>query len=763
MNVKNITRSFAGGEIAPELFGRLDLTKFQTGLALCRNLEVLPHGPVRNRAGFEYVNEVKHSDKVTVVRPFSFNTTQTYILEIGDGYIRIHTLGATLLDGTSKSITGITNANPAVVTSVAHGYSNGQWLFLQGIGGMTRLNGRWVKVANAAANTYELTDLAGNNIDTTSYPAYTAGGTSTPPLEVAAPFLEADLFDIHLTQSADVLTLVHPNYAPQELKRMGATSWSIAAISFVPGIGTPAAPGCVVGGPGGGTAVNVSYVTTALAENTLEESLPSAATTVSVDLSVAGNKVTITPGAVSGAVRYNVYKLFNGLYGYIGQTDGSAFVDNNITPDVSITPAITNTPFGSLTNYPGAVGYFEGRRFFAGTDTKPQGYWGTRSGTESNLSYSIPTRDDDTIQGNIIAGEVNRIRHIIPLSVLVMLTSGGVWKVFPQNSDILTPASARPKQESNDGSSNVPPILTGRSVLFVEDATARVRELRYSISNNIVVFESGDISIMAPHLFDGYMINDSAYVKAPHKIAYFVRSDGKLLGCTHLPEQEVRAWHQHDTAGLFESLAAVKEGTEYPLYAVVQRTIGGRSVRYIERQHTRQFSQQADAFFVDAGVSYSGAAVSTISGGLWHLEGETVSILADAGEHPEVTVTDGTITLEREASTIQIGLSYTSQFQTLPFTYEMQAFGQGTLKTPNEVWIRVKDTETVAAGPSFDKLREYPARSDENWDTPPKLKTGELHIVVDSRWDTNGQICIQHDKPLPVEILSMVPVMAIGG
>jgi hypothetical protein len=759
VNVKNITRSFAGGEIAPELFGRLDLTKFQTGLAFCRNFEVLPHGPVRNRAGYVYVNEVKFSAKKTVIRPFSFNTTQTYILEFGDQYVRVHTLGATLLGATSKNITGITQANPAVATSVAHGYASGQWLFLQGIGGMTRLN-RWVKITVIDADHYSLQDLAGASINTTTYPAYTAGGTSTPPLEVVTPFVEADLFDVHWTQSADVLSLVHPNYAPQELKRLGATNWTLGAISFAPSIGTPAAPGVVATGAG---AKNYSYVTTALAANTLEESLPSAATTVANDLTAAGNFNTVTPAGVGGAVRYNIYKLFNGLYGYIGQTDGSAFVDNNVAPDVSQTPAITNTPFGSGSNYPGAVGYYEGRRVFAGTNNKPQGYWATRSGTESNLSYSIPTRDDDTIQGNIIAGEVNRIRHILPLSVLVMLTSGGIWKVFPQNSDVLTPTSARPKQESNDGASNVAPILTGRSVLFPEDATSRVRELRYSIANNTVVFESADVSIMAPHLFDGYTVTDSAYVKAPHKIAYFVRNDGKLLGLTHLPEQQISAWHQHDTLGKFESTAAVKEGTEFPLYVLVNRTINGRTVRYIERQHTRMFTQQADAFFVDAGVSYSGAAVSTISGGLWHLEGQTVSVLADGGEHPQVQVTDGTITLERTASTIQIGLPYTSQLQTLPFTYETQAFGQGVKKVAGEVWFRVKDSETIAAGPSFDRLREYPARSNENWDTPPHLKTDELHLTLDSRWGSSAQICVQQDKPLPLEVLSMIASVSIGG
>jgi hypothetical protein len=241
-----------------------------------------------------------------------------------------------------------------------------------------------------------------------------------------------------------------------------------------------------------------------------------------------------------------------------------------------------------------------------------------------------------------------------------------------------------------------------------------------------------------------------------------VRSDGRLLGCTYMPEHEIVAWHQHNTDGLFESTAAVKEGTEYPLYAVVNRTINGRQVRYIERQHTRFFATQSDAFFVDSGATYSGVATTTVSGLYW-LEGKTVSVLADGGEHPQVVVTGGTITLERNASTVQVGLPYTAQFQTLPLTAETAAFGQGTKKDVNEVWFRVKDTMTVAAGPSFTKLREYPARSNEPYDTPPRLKTDEIHLVIDSSWGSSGQVCIQQAKPLPITILSIVTGTALGG
>lgn len=761
MNIKTLSRSFAAGVIGPELHARLDLAKYQTGLAKCLNFWVLPHGPVQNRPGFEYVLEVKDSAKATRIVPFAYSTEQTFVLEFGDQYVRFHTQGATLLES-GLTITGISKANPGVLTYTGTDPANGDWMYLSGIGGMTELNGRYVKVANvnAGANTFELTDIhGGGNINTTGYTTYTSSGTTARVYEVATPFLEAHLFDLHFVQSADVLTITHPSYAPRELRRLGATNWQLATISFAPTLTAPAAP--TVTASGGGAEVN-KYKTTALAAETLEESLPSSETSVTgAALSTAGAYNTITPAAVSGAVRYNVYKLSTGgLYGYIGQTDGTAFKDANITADVSQTPPEANAPFTGADNYPGAVGYHEQRRCFGGTNNKPQNFWATRSATENNLSYSIPTRDDDAIAFRIAAREVNRIRHIVSLDQLLLLTSGGEWKIAPQNSDVLTPASAAPKQIGAEGANNVQPAVAANAVIYVQESGSRLREMKYNWESN--GYRVSDISIMAPHLFDGYSIVDLAYAKTPNKLIWCVRSDGTLLGLTYLPEHDVLGWHEHDTDGLFESVACVKEGREHALYTVVKRTINGRTVRYVERLHTRQFATQADAFFVDAGLTYDSTATSTISG-LWHLEGEEVAVLADGGEHPRVTVANGAITLEGEAETVHIGLPITADVQTLPLAFETQALGQGVLKNVNEVSIRVEESSGYQIGPRFTELVDTTMRSDEDYGTAPALVTGVEVVTIMPEWGDDAQVCVRQEAPLPVTILSMVLDVAVGG
>lgn len=72
-STKVLQRSFTGGEISPQMYGRIDDAKYQAGLEICRNFVVLPQGPVENRAGFAYVNHAKYSNKKCRLIPFTFN------------------------------------------------------------------------------------------------------------------------------------------------------------------------------------------------------------------------------------------------------------------------------------------------------------------------------------------------------------------------------------------------------------------------------------------------------------------------------------------------------------------------------------------------------------------------------------------------------------------------------------------------------------------------------------------------------------------
>jgi hypothetical protein len=894
-NTRIYNRSFAGGELSPEMFGRIDDIKFQTGAAKLRNFIPTPQGPAENRPGTFYVATVKDSTKSTRLLPFTYSTTQTMVLEFGQGYIRFHTQGSTLQAGSPAAYNG---ATAYVVGDL---------------------------VSSGGVNYYCIAATTGNAPPNATY-WYPLPSSA---YEIPSPYQESDLFSIHYVQSGDVLTLVHPNHAPRELRRLGATTWTLTAITFVAPVAVPGTPtvtasrgdalnitGITQANPGvvttvgnhgfaigdsvyinGGTMTQLSgfylvnnppttntfsvkaydtgipvnttsytawssggfvqfgdksldfdnyYVVTAIAQNGADESAASPTGNVINNLNAIGAKNTISWSAVAGALRYNVYKRQSGLFGYIGQTAATSFDDDNIAPDMGITPPIVETPFSSANNYPRSVSYYEQRRVFAGTNNAPQTIWMTRSGTESDLSYSLPVKDSDRISIRVSARELNTINHIVPLTQLLLMTSSAEWRVSPINSDALTPTTISVRPQSYIGANDVQPEIVNNTVVYCAARGGHVRELGYSWQSS--GFVTGDLSIRAAHLFDDLTLVDMCYSKSPQPILWFVSSNGNLLSLTYMPEQQIGAWAQHDTLGLYESCTAVAEGNEDRLYVIVKRTINGNSVRYIERMASRQITTLEACFFVDAGLTYDGtnttATTVTVSGGttwgpsdvltitassaifaypattdvndaivltdtagnkyrlriigtssttvatarvdvtlpvalrntattVWafardtvsglaHLEGATVSILADGAVQPQETVSSGTVTLDRAAVLIHVGLPYESDLQTLPAVMSIDGYGQGRYKNVNKAYLRVFKSSGIFVGPTADRLVEAKQRTTEPYGTPPSLKSDEIDVDLKPAWRAGGQVYIRQADPLPLTVVGLTLEVALG-
>lgn len=764
-SVKEHSRSFAGGEITPEMYGRLDNVKFQTGLSLCRNGIVLPHGPVTKRPGTRFVNVCGAAASAVRLIPFSFSATQTMVLEFGALYIRFHTAGGTLLE-TAKNITGVTQASPGVVTSAAHGYSNGDGVYIANVGGMTPINARYYRVANATTNTFTLQDpITGSNISTSAWAAYTSGGTVARIYQIASPYAAADLFALGYTQSADVVTITHPSYAVRELRRLGATNWQLTAPTLGTAVTVPTISS-VVATAGAGTPYNKNFfykVTTVTADGT-EESLGSASGTAANDLALQGARNTISWGSTGTGVNYRVYKAVNTtdrLYGYIGETSGLSFIDDNITPDYSYNPPAATIRLDTVGNYPATATYYEQRRMFAGTSNFPQTIYGTRSGTESNLNTSLPSSDDDALSFTIKAQQQNAVRHLVPLNDLLALTVGGAWKIESTEGTALTPATVRVRPQTYYGANLTRPLLTGSSCLYVEANGRRVRDLSFYWQSQ--TYSSDDRSVMAPHLFTTHTLTDAAYARSPDQLAWFARSDGALVCMTYVPEHQVYGWHQHVTDGVVESVCVVTESNEDVLYVVVARTLNGVATRTVERMASRLFSAQADAYFVDCGATYSGTATTTVTG-LWWLEGKSVAVLTDGAVVSNLTVTNGTITLPTAATKVQVGLPFTMDVQTLPLSIEaMQASGQGAVKAIDYAYLQVYRTGIVKAGPTPDRLTTLPPRTNEPYDTPPRLRSEILDLLVQPELDQDAQLWVQSSDPTPLTLSSVTMRVSVGG
>lgn len=760
---KTLQRSFAGGEITPEMFGRLDLPKFQTGAALIQNFIALAPGALARRPGFYFVNEARDSANPVRLIPFVFSATQAIVLEFGNATVRFHDSTGTVLE-TAKSVTAMTNANPGVFTSAAHGYSNGDGLFLATMAGVPALTSRFVKAAGVTTNTFQLTELDGTPIDTTALGVYTGGGTVARVYTLASPYTGVHLPALDYAQDSDVLTLTHPSVATRELRRLGATTWQFSTVSFNPTLSPPTGVTATATVPVAGGLYDHKYVVTAVAADLVTESIASSSATCSNNLNSSGNYNKVTWSAAAGAARYNVYKYRGGAYGYVGQTVDLELVDDNIRADTTITPPETSISLNSGSgNFPAAVTHYERRRWFAGTTNKPQTIWATKNGTLANLTSSVPARADDGMEFRIAATQQNAIRHLMPLNDLVALTVGGEFRIFADPGPAIAFDTLSIKPQGSFGATDVQPVLAREAVMYVQAQGSHIIELTYDASGTGSLKPS-DTSILATHLFDGYTVVELAFQRAPEPVLWALRSDGVLLGMTYVPDQQVFAWHRHTTDGLIKSIAVIPESNRDALYIVAQRTVDGRSVQYIERLNPRFFATQADAFFVDSGLTYSGPAVSTLTG-LWHLEGRTVVALADGAVVTGLVVTNGSVTLPDAATKVQIGLNYTSDLQTLPWSLEgAPAGGQGIAKNVKSVAFRVKQSLSVKAGPSFDRLVESPAHPPGTPIAPvPAIADGVIIVNIPPSWADDAVVCLRQDTPLPLTVVSMTPDVAVGG
>ncbi len=498
---------------------------------------------------------------------------------------------------------------------------------------------------------------------------------------------------------------------------------------------------------------------------------------VTVTASGGGTGCTFTPKITNGVITSISVGGFSTTY-----TNGETLVFTQAGGSGATFQAAV-APSG---NFPSCATYFQQRKVFAGSLQNPQTIWMTQPADFKNMDVSNPSQASDAIVMTIAANQVNAIKWLVPMNNLVCLTAGGAWLLV--GGAITSPIAVTPTNtvvvpQNYVGCADLPPIVINYDILYVQAKGSIIRDLAYNFWVN--VYTGTDMSVLANHLFFGHNMERWAYAEQPFYQVWVVRDDGILLSFTYLKEQDVYAWAHHDSFGSsgtdqFLSVASIPE-QQIPginmdsVYFVTQRTIpgvnGGQPVQYVERMNGRNFltngvSDVTKAWFVDCGLQYNssdGGPTTTVSG-LDHLNGATVSILADGNVQPQQTVVSGQIVLQYAAQTVTVGLKYVAQLQTLCMEPEgMTTQVQDYRKKISAVAVRVTDTRGLKVGPNFNDLTEIKERSSVvSMGTAIPLFTGDERVVIDNQYLVDDDVCIEQDNPLPCTILGVIPEVTIG-
>ena len=734
-----IQSSFNAGELSPTLEGRVDLAKYANGCAKMENFYPLVQGGARKRSGTRFVSEVKDSANLTRLIPFEFGTTQAYILEFGNLYMRVYKDG------------GIVQTGPGV----------------------------------------------------------------TPIYEIATPYSSASLDAIQFAQSADVLYLAHPDYNPRKVTRTDHAAWTLSLITFdhVPfepqnldttltvyasaatgtGITLTASSALFVSSMVGGQfklseIIGSNHgVWESASDNTRYKGTLSPGDTVYFEGNVyaLNNKNGQTKTGTSAPI-HDTGTESDGKWdwdflhpgeGYVTIT--AAAVDGlTATADVvkrlpesvvGVSGATHRWAHGAWTGkngYPRTVSFFEDRLWWAGTANNPQTLWASKTSEYEN--HHIVDLDESALIFTLNTDQVNVIEWINAGKVLMIGTAGGEFVVSAATeTEALVPGNVRVVRHSTYGSkTKVAPVRVEQVLLFVQRSGRKVRELVFDDTVNAYV--APDMTILADHVTLGG-ITRLAFQQEPNRMLWGTLANGGLVCFTYERAQQVTAWHRHTIGGTdskVESIAVIPHPNEDQdqLWMIVSRTIGGATKRYVEVLEPEWLRANAasDAFFVDSGLSYSGVAATTMTG-LGHLEGETVSILADGATHLDKVVSSGSVTLDRAATSVHIGLQYSATLQTMRLDAgAADGTAQGKTKRITNVVVRLDQTGGgLRYGPTEvdADMDEFHLRDSlDPMDAPVPLFDGDTDVLPwPSGYEQAGKVTVRHTLPLPCTVTAIMP------
>lgn len=584
-----------------------------------------------------------------------------------------------------------------------------------------------------------------------------------PLYKLATPYNATELATMDYAQSFDTMYLAHEYYPVSKLVRSDHADWAYVSVNFDPGIAAPAgvtATATVANTDAANTGdsyfpQDYSYIVSAVNADG-QESRGSTPDTAANDTELPRNFTTVAWSAVTGAIYYRIYKAHeSGSYGFVGESTGLSFVDDGFQPNYADAPIEAYDPFDAAGDYPARLGFWEQRLWFGRTINAPNAVFASRTADFENLDFARPQRENDSIAMSIATGESNYIEAFIPMDRLLVGTSDNIFSLVGPNDDILVPSPPPgAKRHVGRGLALPKPVVVGEVAFYQPRVETGLRTVGYTFE--IDGYKSNNVSIFAPHLFENRRIKRMAYQAEPTSVHWVLMDDGDLLAFTWEAEQQVWGWTEIDVGGAVLDVCPIPEVDETRVYLVVERSINGATVRYVEEFDRLKWSDYRTASFLDCSRIYQFDEPVTTVRGLAHLEGVEVTVLAD-GYTLTKTVTDAAIELDDAASKIIVGLPYDALIETLPLPSEERK------KITGEIYVELVESFDVKAGRDEAELELITTRQ-EGEIGPPIPFTGVPEPArPDQVVDRDAMIIIKQTTPYPMTVTGVYYGVEVKG
>ena len=710
--------NFTAGEVSPRMLGRVDIARYQNGAEIIENAWPVIHGGCVRRDGTLLCSPAKFPDKNCRLIPYVFNASQAYMVEFGDLYVRIHF--------SNGSYSGIELPSPYAHTILD------RLDYVQGADTMFIF-----------CNTVPVYRL--RRITNTEWSLAPAPFVTKPFDEKGIDFLTAITIDNPAVGAGRTVTASESAFLASDV---GREIWSGGGVAKVTAVTSATVATVEVTNAFSATSRPTwSLKGSPQTSNTLSAFTP-VGSVVTMTLATAGWRASDVGKFVKingGLLEITIFTSTTVVSGVIRSAPTSA------TASPANAWSLEASVWNDIDGYPAAGTLYEQRLALGGSTNFPQTIWESRTG--EYLNFELGTKDDDAISYNLSSDQINPILHIGQINALIPLTYGGEFTVSGGVEKAITPTNIRAKNPSVYGCNRVRPVRIGNELYFIQRAGRKLRAMAYKYDSD--TFGSPDMSVLSEHATKSGII-DMAYQQEPESILFMVRADGVLATMTVDRDQDVIGWARQITDGAYESAASIPTDSGDQVWVVVRRNIGGVNVRYIERF--------TNGVRVDSGVNATSVDGATVWGGLAHLEGKTVDIVADGVVMQQQVVTGGQVTIPRKAFATSIGLNFKTLIKTLtPEAQGNTGSSQGNSMRIGELTLRFLDTiGCKVKGKGLAQTISFRNLGEKVLDQPPANFIG-VKRIENLGWERGeASLEIMQDQPLPFHLLNVIKKITIN-